>query len=565
MLSSQYLRRIATCFIILGGMILSGSALSAELRWRSQPFQYNAENQKLSVLLREFAASQNVPAVIAPELDATVNAKFNLPPAKMMELLSATFGLIWYYDGSILYVYPAAAAKSELVRASGPRAADLIASLEKLKIYDPRFPIIIDNQQNTLLVSGPPRYVDMVLNLARVVDENAGRKGTAEIRVFPLKYAWAADTKFSYGGQEIVFPGMVQTLRDMFEVRGGGGGAKPAPKQSSSSGTLQSLAKLSGTGLKIEAPESVASIVQDVTKGGGSSGGGADFFDGGLPRFRADSRMNAILIRDLPERMYQYEKLIPQLDTKPGIIEIEAQIVEISGDALEELGVEWRASKPGTYDLQLGAGRLPQLREETSTGTGAPFATTQDDQLTPSGALMTLISGDAKRFLTARINALTQNGSAKYLARPKVITLDNVEALLDSSSNYYVRVAGNLEVGLFNVTVGTSLRVTPLIVNEGESRRIKMAVRIEDGATLPNQGVDQIPATRKSTIGTQTFIAEGQSLLIAGYSEERDSQNTSGVPGLSKLPGIGALFRTNTDTHNRSERLFMITPRIVMQ
>jgi type III secretion protein C len=275
--------------------------------------------------------------------------------------------------------------------------------------------------------------------------------------------------------------------------------------------------------------------------------------------------MNAVLIRDLPERMYQYEKLIPQLDTKPGIIEIEAQIVEISGDALEELGVEWRASKPGTYDLQFGGGKLPQLREGTSTGTSAPFPNAADSQLTPAGALVTLISGDAARFLTARINALTQNGSAKYLARPKVVTLDNVEALLDSSSNYYVRVAGNLEVGLFNVTVGTSLRVTPLIVNEGDTRRIKMAVRIEDGATLPNQGVDQIPATRKSTIGTQTFVTEGQSLLIAGYSEETDSQNTSGVPGLSKLPGLGALFRSNTDTHKRTERLFMITPRIVAQ
>jgi type III secretion protein C len=551
------------CLYAILALTMVVSVEAAPMPWKRKNFEYIAENQKVSEVIREFAASQGVPAVVAPEIDGTVNAKFNLPPARMMDVLAATFSLVWYYDGSVLHVYPASVIKTELLRLNKSKVEELQQSLERLKIYDARFPIMVDSVQGTIVVSGPPRYVDMVSEVAKVVAENADRTGEATIRVFPLKYAWAADTVLTQSGQDVVIPGVAQTLAAMFDKRGNNV-VGPAKRNSNVSNamkkpTAQSLNKLRGTGLDIEIPDS--NFKQETLSLLGTQND--ESFDTGLPRFRADSVRNVIIIRDYPDRMHMYEKLVEELDVMPGLVEIEAQIIEITSSALEEIGVEWRAFINRSMDVQIGSGRRPQLRQSSATTESAPNPRPTDDQLTPKGGMFTILSGDARKFLMARINAEETAGSARTLSRPRVLTLDNVQALLEDRRQVYVRVAGNLEVGLFNVSAGTSMRVTPLIVREKEGNRVKLSVRIEDGNILQEGAVDQIPATRSSSIGTQAFINEGQSLLIAGYSVDSEVKTNTGVPGLSKIPGLGALFRSESNTIEKSERLFLITPRLV--
>jgi type III secretion protein C len=555
-------QHLCLCTILALSMVVSVEA--APMPWKRKNFEYIAENQKVSEVIREFAASQGVPAVVAPEIDGTVNAKFNLPPARMMDVLAATFSLVWYYDGSVLHVYPASVIKTELLRLNKSKVEELQQSLERLKIYDARFPIMVDSVQGTIVVSGPPRYVDMVSEVAKVVAENADRTGEATIRVFPLKYAWASDTVLTQSGQDVVIPGVAQTLAAMFDMRGSSvpGTVKrtgSVPKVNQDRLSMQSMNKLRGTGLSPDM--SVFNFKQEVDTI--LAGQANDSFDAGLPRFRADSVRNVVIVRDYPDRMQMYEKLIEELDVMPGLVEIEAQIIEITSSALEEIGVEWRAFINRSIDVQIGSGRRPQLRQSSATTESAPNPRPTDDQLTPKGGMFTILSGDARKFLMARINAQETAGSARTLSRPRVLTLDNVQALLEDRRQVYVRVAGNLEVGLFNVSAGTSMRVTPLIVREKEGNRVKLSVRIEDGNILQEGAVDQIPATRSSSIGTQAFINEGQSLLIAGYSVDSEVKTNTGVPGLSKIPGLGALFRSESNTIEKSERLFLITPRLV--
>ncbi|MCA3174572.1 MAG: type III secretion system outer membrane ring subunit SctC [Burkholderiales bacterium] len=549
------------CLYVILALSMVVSVEAAPMPWKRKNFEYIAENQKVSEVIREFAASQGVPAVVAPEIDGTVNAKFNLPPARMMDVLAATFSLVWYYDGSVLHVYPASVIKTELLRLNKSKVEELQQSLERLKIYDARFPIMVDSVQGTIVVSGPPRYVDMVSEVAKVVAENADRTGEATIRVFPLKYAWASDTVLTQSGQDVVIPGVAQTLAAMFDKRGNNavGPAKRNTNVAMKKPNAQSLNKLRGTGLDIEIPDS--NFKQEALSLLGTQND--ESFDTGLPRFRADSVRNVIIVRDYPDRMQMYEKLIEELDVMPGLVEIEAQIIEITSSALEEIGVEWRAFINRSIDVQIGSGRRPQLRQSSATTESAPNPRPTDDQLTPKGGMFTILSGDARKFLMARINAQETAGSARTLSRPRVLTLDNVQALLEDRRQVYVRVAGNLEVGLFNVSAGTSMRVTPLIVREKEGNRVKLSVRIEDGNILQEGAVDQIPATRSSSIGTQAFINEGQSLLIAGYSVDSEVKTNTGVPGLSKIPGLGALFRSESNTIEKSERLFLITPRLV--
>jgi type III secretion protein C len=72
-----------------------------------------------------------------------------------------------------------------------------------------------------------------------------------------------------------------------------------------------------------------------------------------------------------------------------------------------------------------------------------------------------------------------------------------------------------------------------------------------------------LPVVTKSTVNTEALINQGQALLIGGYRMDNDTHGTTGVPGLSKIPLIGGLFRYHADQTTHMERLFVLTPRVI--
>ena len=75
---------------------------AAEIHWRTNHFSYVAHDKPLKEFIRDFAASQGVSLVVAPEVSGTVNGKFDNTPQDILEMLSTSFGVTWYYDGSVL-------------------------------------------------------------------------------------------------------------------------------------------------------------------------------------------------------------------------------------------------------------------------------------------------------------------------------------------------------------------------------------------------------------------------------------------------------------------------------
>ena len=169
-------------------------------------------------------------------------------------------------------------------------------------------------------------------------------------------------------------------------------------------------------------------------------------------------------------------------------------------------------------------------------------------------------AGSAGQFF-ARIRAMQAEGSARVVSSPQVVTLSNVEAVFDNSSTFYVRVAGRDEVDLFDVTAGTTLRVTPHVFREDDTTRIKLLVQVEDGA-LSAQTVDTLPVVERSGINTQALISEGESLLIGGMVRDASRIGEDKIPFLGDLPIIGNAFKTRNNSSARVERLFLITPRL---
>jgi type III secretion protein C len=269
--------------------------------------------------------------------------------------------------------------------------------------------------------------------------------------------------------------------------------------------------------------------------------------------------MSAVIVRDIPERMGRYEKLVQAMDVRPRLVEIELTIMDVSTDSLDSLGVDWHLHGK-RLDFQSGRGDRPALGwDSAGLGQGASGPAT-----TPLGAVFSAaIGNEARNYLLARVNALAQKGNANLVARPKVLTLDNTEALLENRSEFYVRVAGYQDTSLFKVNTGTAVRVTPLIVNESASSSVMMSIDIEDG-DLAAGSVDNIPVVRRRAVNTQALIDEGASLLIAGYTSEEKTNVTSGVPLLSSLPVLGQLFQYTEKKRLNMERFYLLTPRFAV-
>lgn len=568
---------LATSFLLALAALGASVTDAAQIVWPTKNFSYLAQNKPLKEFLREFAASQGVALVIDSKVEGTVNGKFNLTPQSLLDLMATSFGLMWYYDGSILYIYPAGAMSSAVIQLGTATVGELQASLQRLDIVDDRYPIAYDLKQNTVRVSGPTRYVDLVRQAARAIDQNELSRGAAEIKVFPLRYAWAADFTFMQGGRERRLPGVASVLRDLYSPNRTKKSAPPA-----TSSRQERLERMRGLGMfrdeevEQQDPEQVAPVEQELTP--------LPMSGSELPQFQADGRLNAVVVRDRPERMAFYEAVVRALDVKPGLVEIEARILEISADAVDSLGIDWRLHSPNV-DLQFSRGNLPNLGYETAIDErsprsspvplppgaggnglvplpGAGIVPPVPSQNFQTGGILTTVLGDSGRYLIARVNALAQDGKANVLSSPRVLTLDNVEAVVENISTFFVRVAGNLDVALFNVSAGTSLRVTPLIVSENGHTQVKMAIRIEDGS-ISGRAVDQIPVVQRSTIGTQAFINEGESLLIGGYENNAESNSEVGVPWLSSVPVLGRLFKYTEKRTTRVQRLFLLTPRVI--
>jgi type III secretion protein C len=561
---------------------ITNDAAAAEVHWRTDHFSYVAHDKPLKEFIRDFAASQGISVVVAPEVSGTVNGKFDTTPQGMLDILTMSFGVTWYYDGSVLYISPGGDMASEVVQLGGVSPAQLQAALSRLGVLDPRYPISYDRGHDTARVAGPKRYVELVSQTVEALHEGAGAPSASnannihtEIKVFPLHYAWAADFTYSSDGEDHTLPGVVSVLRSLYPA------TRPVFATPAPSARQAKLDRLRGMGYFRDSqvsgsqPERMTAVAPRQPDAG-------DYTDSAypppvygnvdLPQFQADGRMNAVIVRDVPERMPFYEAIIKSLDVKPALVEIEARVIEVSDDAIDTLGVDWRA-RSGSGSISLTPGYFPNsgsMGTPTTSSTGLPVIPTPGlsqplilpaAQL-PTGGIATTVLGDSGRFLMARVSALSDHGKAHVVSSPRVLTLDNVEAVLEDLNTFYVPVAGNLDTGLYNVSAGTSLRVTPLVVNEGGKAQIKLAIRIEDGG-ITQQMVSSIPVVQKTTITTQAFINEGESLLIGGLKSDVHNNTKVGIPGLSGIPVLGALFRHSQKESSHMEHLFMLTPRVV--
>ncbi|HEY4296701.1 MAG TPA: type III secretion system outer membrane ring subunit SctC, partial [Paraburkholderia sp.] len=541
-------------------------AHGAELQWRNRSFEIVANGRPLADFLRELAASQGTTAVIDGKVDGSISGRFNDTPARTLNSVCATYGLTWYYDGSFLYIERASDAQTQVLPIPRGSASNLAAAMQSMQITDKRFPLQISDRDSTVYVSGPRRYVELVRQAIDSVGNGEAGADHAEIRAFRLKYNWAADFVINRSGKEVTIPGVATILRKLY--RRGASNNAPSAGAMRLGGPTRQVKLSSGDTINVPRIEIPLAGMNGNSAGGYAEGygqnqgpgpgGDLNAFGGAdqLPQIEADPAINAVLIRDTPDHMARYASLIQQLDLKPRIVEINLTIMDISLQSLDQLGVDWRLHT-SHGDFQFGNGANPPLTFAAGTTEAGQTGAT-----TPVGlALTASIGGSLRDYLLARINALARTGDAKLYSKPKVLTLDNTEAVLENLTEFYVQVQGFQDSSLYGITTGQSVKVTPLIVEDG-TQRVMMSLDIQDGE-VTSQQVSNVPVILQRNIVTKAMIDEGKSLLIAGFNSDEQSFDKTGIPLLSDIPWIGHLFKYTNKNGQHMERFYMITPRVV--
>lgn len=506
-----------------------------------QPFSRYANQEPLHAVLLDFAQTQGYSAVVIPGVDGVISGRFDgVPPMQFLNGVRAAFGVSWYTLGSTMYFYPEAQSTRMFISPKATQPQDMFDSLRSSGVLSPELAAHLAPGGKMIIVYGPPNYLNEVRDAVAAFEETL--ISNVDMRVFPLRYAWADDITITSMDKTVTVPGIASILRAAVTSEGA-----TTTRVSENAATVGNLL---GSGLARQGAESIAPAPKAAVPKGAQVGGA-------YVNIMADPRVNAVLVTDAAYRMPYYEKAIADLDKPLELVEIHAAIVDIDVNFTRELGISYQ----GTGSSGDHWGGTASLSRDGANFVPYPPA----GQMPGPGLNLSTIYSFGADYFIARVRALEDQGEARVLGRPSVLTVDNVQATLENTSTYYIKIEGFQAVDLFKVEAGTVLKVTPhIITHENRPDTIKLAVMVQD-----NQNADQtvtvgeIPPVKQTRINTQAIIGAGQSLLIGGYYYEEARNKDSGIPILMNIPLLGYLFKDTTTETRRMERLILITPRVI--
>ena len=168
-LAGAMLAVLLTALFVASG--LQAAETEGGIPWKTTEYTLLAREMPLRDALDSFGAAQGIPVVSSRNVGGTLSGDFRkLAPREFLERVAAMNSLIWYYDGTILYVYASGEVVTELLELQYMKVDDVAAMLKELGIEDHRFPLKNAANSQLLMVSGPPRYVDLVQEVVKKAD-----------------------------------------------------------------------------------------------------------------------------------------------------------------------------------------------------------------------------------------------------------------------------------------------------------------------------------------------------------------------------------------------------------
>ena len=261
-----------------------------------------------------------------------------------------------------------------------------------------------------------------------------------------------------------------------------------------------------------------------------------------------DERTNAVIVRDSPESIKVAERIVQALDLPQSEVTMDVQVLEVNSDETVDLGVQ--------YPQELGFSiEHPYERVHTTIG----------DLLSLNRSNIA-VSGDGGAKLRMAIRMLQNQGKTKILANPKVRVRNNEKADITVGERVpIVTTTTNNGVTSESISyqdVGLQLVVQPRIsLNNEVSVQVKLEVSSILGQVATKTG---LIAYRLGTRKAETLMTarDSETQVLAGLINQKETSATSGLPYLSRIPGLGRAFGTDKSEGGRAEIVLLITPHI---
>ncbi len=298
----------------------------------------------------------------------------------------------------------------------------------------------------------------------------------------------------------------------------------------------------------------------------------------------SDVRTNTLILSDIPAKVREMISIIKTLDVRTPQVTIEARIVEVARNYVKELGVRWSGFTQkrnfnknafpgivrtgGTSPLGLETVRFKgpidlaqplhplDLSDATIVDLGVPSGS-------PTGAIgILLATSNLDHILDLELQALEEQGKSRTLASPRVTTLDNKEAVINSGERrpFLTESAEGIKTEFVDADI--RLTVTPHITAK-EDIYLKIVAQ-QDAFDFSNTS-GGLPTITTKEASTEVLVANGATTVLGGLYQKETTESQGSVPYLSKIPFLGYLFRNSSETDDVVELLIFVTPTIVRE
>jgi len=505
--------------------LLSGLLVLAPLPTLALADSYVAREQSLRTFFAELSGPLGKPVIVSKAAAAKkISGEFDLSSAqRTFERIAGQMGLIWYSDGQAIYLYDAAELKSSVVSLQTLTVAKLQAFLQRSGLHDSRYPLRHDGLR-TFHVSGPPMYVDLILQAAQLMDNQRSELllGKQQIGVIQVQNTFVGDRKYELRDDKVTIPGLATVIEQL--LRGEKDGLEPTvarPFAPNRPGVMPEF-PLEGLATSPSAQDPAAPRILAREMAAGNI------------RVVAYPDTNSLLVKGLPEQVRFIENLVAVLDQPKRHVELSLWIIDLHKDELNQLGINWQGSIKvgGQFAASLNAGSATTL--------------------------------DGVSFVT-QVMALERTNRANVVARPVILTQENVPAIFDNNRTFYAPLVGERSVDLQHVTYGTLVSVLPRFARADE---IEMSLNIEDGNEVEKTGEGEhasaLPTVGRTRISTVARVPQGKSLLVGGFTRDDHSEQIGRIPVLGSIPWIGRLFSYRQNRSANTVRVFLIQPKEIV-
>ncbi|QNU14805.1 type II secretion system secretin GspD [Thermomonas sp. XSG] len=426
------------------------------------------------------------------------------------------------------------------------RASDVVQDLERVFGAQANTPVAgmfrfmpLESTNAVMVITAQPAHLD---EIRQWIDRIEGGSGDGRLFAYELKYIKARD--------------LADRLGEVFGGSAAGGRGEPALMPGLQAGELHDRGDDAGgrTGGEAGGLGEGASLPQ-----AGSGNGRVTLkIDGSEVGVSAVEDTNSLLVRASPAQWKSIRQVIERLDVMPMQVHIEAQVLSVALKGELQYGVSW-------------------FFDQAVADKGLPFPTGRNSWGTHAGSVSALPSGAGNllswTFLgssaAAIVQALDNVTDVRTLSSPSVMAQNNREAVLNvgqkipvASVSFNPQTGG--DTGTYSqvqyLDTGIILKVRPRISRDG-----MVFLDIVQEVSKPTGIADKFGNVRIDTskVTTSAVATSGETVVLAGLISEGSGSNSSGVPGLSRIPVLGGLFGTQGKSKNRDELVVLITPTVV--